>query len=101
MGWGCNRHEVDAGSDNWDAKMGSLLVPDGHSHEKPFNFGRDNQVCPFCWEELEEIFKAFREALFYVTDVAPDLGKAKAVARRALDRAEAVIKNPQDTNCAK
>ena len=44
MGWGCYRHEVDAGSVSWKRQM-DLVTPLG-------TFGRDGEICPFCWEEL-------------------------------------------------
>ena len=50
MGWGCYKHEVDAGSPNWDARMRELC--DLQLGNRPLTWGRDGEVCPFCYEEL-------------------------------------------------
>lgn len=55
MGWGCYKHEFDAGSEEWEARMGPLC--DRKLAERPLTFGRDNQICPACYEELEAKLK--------------------------------------------
>lgn len=57
MGWGCNKHEIDAGSDDWDAALERLC--DRKLLEKK-SFGRDGQICPLCWEEMEDEVRALR-----------------------------------------
>lgn len=52
MGWGCYKHEWDVGSENWKERMDALC--DRKLQETPRTFGRDEQVCPACYEELEQ-----------------------------------------------
>jgi hypothetical protein len=48
MGWGCYKHEMDAGSEMWvDAK--DRVVAQGL---KNGTFGRDDEICPLCYEEM-------------------------------------------------
>lgn len=56
MGWGCYKHEWDAGSENWDKALGELC--DRKLTEKPLTFGRDGQICPACYTELEAALAA-------------------------------------------
>lgn len=61
MGWGCYKHEADAGSESWQKKVtemsnARLSVP---THD----WGRDGEVCPWCWEELEAKLAALLERL--------------------------------------
>ena len=50
MGWGCNRHEVDAGSARWREKLDELV---DREEERGFpTWGRQGEICPFCYEEL-------------------------------------------------
>lgn len=97
MGWGCYRHEVDADTENWNAQIDKLL-PDGASHGKPFNWGRDGQVCPFCWEELEKIQKIYSKAL---SDIINNPEGALLIATHAFEDAEPIDLHPMDTETAK
>lgn len=94
MGWGCYRHEIDAGSENWEAQINKLL-PDGRTHEKPFDWGRDKQVCPFCWEELEKIKNIYQKALGEIQDNPAGAG---LIAQHAFEDAEKVELHPMDTD---
>lgn len=94
MGWGCYRHEVDAESENWNAQIDALL-PDGASHGKPFNFGRDRQVCPFCWEEMEKIQKIYGKAL---VDIVNYPEGARQIATDAFKEVEKIEQCPMDTD---
>lgn len=51
MGWGCYKHEVDAGSEAWGKKLVELC--DLQLKREPRTWGRDSQICPWCHEELE------------------------------------------------
>jgi hypothetical protein len=95
MGWGCYRHEVDAGSEHWQKKIESFLTENRHgNHKKPFTWGRDGQVCPFCWEELEKIKNIYQKALGEIQD-HPE--RAGLVVQHAFEDAEAVELHPQET----
>lgn len=87
MGWGCYRHEIDAESESWNAQIDALL-PDGASHGKPFNWGRDGQVCPFCWAELEKIKTLYEQAL---SDIMSDPGIARRIATETLKKATEIV----------
>lgn len=50
MGWGCYRHECDAGSEKWKQKADALC--DTQLELLPRSWGRDGEICPFCYEEL-------------------------------------------------
>lgn len=76
MGWGCYKHEVDAGSEHWEAEI-KKLIPNERSHGKPFDWGRDGQVCPFCWEELEKIKNIYQKALFEIQE-RPEMARGMA-----------------------
>lgn len=52
MGWGCYKHEMDAGSEAWTEKLDALC--DKKLAEGKPTWGRDGQICPACWEELEK-----------------------------------------------
>jgi len=93
MGWGCYRHEVDCDSDNWKAQIDKLL-PDGASHGKPFNWGRDGQVCPFCWEEQEKIVKIYSTAL---SDILRNPEGAAPIACVAFKDAESISLHPMES----
>lgn len=59
MGWGCYKHECDAGSEKWKAKSAELSAKE---EQKGFpRWGRDEQVCPFCYEEAVEILEWIRD----------------------------------------
>lgn len=97
MGWGCYRHEIDAESDNWKAKI-TALIPDGRSYGKPFDWGRDGQVCPFCWVELEQITNIYQKALGQIQD-HPE--QAETIALHAFEDAEKIELHPLDTDSPK
>jgi len=56
MGWGCYKHEWDAGSDNWMAAIRALCKRK-LKESVPRTWGRDLQICPACYEELESRMK--------------------------------------------
>jgi hypothetical protein len=93
MGWGCYRHEVDAGSENWEKKLKSL-IPNGRSHGKPFDWGRDGQVCPFCWEELEAVNRIYSKALAEINEKPEAAG---LIATQAFEEAEKIELHPVET----
>lgn len=96
MGWGCYRHEIDAGSENWKKKF-ATLIPNGRSHGQPFDWGRDEQVCPFCWEELERMKTIYQKALGEILE-HPE--SAHMIATMAFEEAEAVELHPTETEGA-
>ena len=51
MGWGCYKHEWDAGSSDWMAYIENRC--DERLKQKRKDWGRDGQICPKCWVELE------------------------------------------------
>lgn len=86
MGWGCYKHEVDAGSTAWDAKMGELC--DAKLATSPRTWGRDEAICPFCWDEMEATVERLRAACKLALEKCPfPVGAVKA--KEAL---EAVLK---------
>ena len=46
MGWGCYRHEWDRGSPAWKNKVAEITPEDC------VPWGRDEEVCPACHEEV-------------------------------------------------
>ncbi|SRR5579871_2038573 len=95
MGWGCYRHEVDAGSEHWEKKIESLLTENRRgNHKEPFTWGRNGQVCPFCWEELEKIKNIYQKALGEIQD-HPE--RACLIVQHAFEAAEDVELHPQET----
>ena len=51
MGWGCYKHECDIGSEKSQEKLAELVQ---REEDKGFpSWGRDAQICPFCYEEME------------------------------------------------
>jgi len=52
VGWGCYKHEWDAGSEAWREHLSELCE---RMLEAPgdLTWGRDLEVCPKCWVELE------------------------------------------------
>ena len=52
MGWGCYKHEWDAGSENWSA-YAERLCDERLEKTIRADWGRDGQICPKCYEELE------------------------------------------------
>lgn len=57
MGWGCYLHEVDAGSEAWDKKIAEITPPEYDP------WGRDEAVCPWCYEHLAYLCNAVCTAL--------------------------------------
>jgi DNA repair exonuclease SbcCD ATPase subunit len=55
MGWGCYKHEIDSGSAEWAGAIDKLCKR--KLTEYPQTFGRDGEVCPLCWGELEAELK--------------------------------------------
>ena len=47
MGWGCYKHKMDAGSESWQGVV-KEATPENY-----YPWGRDGEVCPACWMELE------------------------------------------------
>jgi len=62
MGWGCYKHEIDAGSDTWERKMDSLAEKKLEPGDRK-SWGRDGEICPFCWEEMEIEHARYKKAL--------------------------------------
>ena len=52
MGWGCYKHEWDAGSDNWQA-YAKRLCTERLDKTQRADWGRDCEICPKCFEEME------------------------------------------------
>ena len=48
MGWGCYKHEMDAGSEHWKEAVEQACPPPYESWGQ-----RDQEVCPECWIELK------------------------------------------------
>ena len=67
MSWGCYKHEMDRGSDAWQATVAEITPKDC----KPW--GRDGEVCPACHAELLTEVQRLREALIE-HGVCPDCG---------------------------
>ena len=61
MGWGCYKHEMDAGSDAWGAAVRSVC--DRKLAEHPRSFGRNLEVCPLCYEDAEKRIAELEAAL--------------------------------------
>ncbi len=93
MGYGCYRHEVDAGSTHWNSKFDSMLE-NGRAHKEPFTWGRDNQICPFCWDEMSRIRKIYEKALAEIQE-KPEA--ATLIALHAFEEAERIELHPMDT----
>ena len=58
MGWGCYKHEWDAGSEDWAAFMSDLC--DRQLEKTPRTWGRDSAICPKCWVEREALLRELR-----------------------------------------
>lgn len=86
MGWGCYRHEIDADSDNWKKKVQAMLDGKG-CHRQPFTWGRDGQVCPFCFDELERMHKIYSKALI---DIINNPEGAILIATQAFEDCEPI-----------
>ncbi len=96
MGWGCYRHEVDAGSEHWEKQIEKLLTENRRgNHKPPFTWGRNGQVCPFCWEELEKIKNIYQKALGEIQRL-PEA--AQTIALHAFEEVEAVELHPVNTD---
>ncbi len=66
MGWGCYKHGWDAGSEAWRqaaTDLSNRKLEAAERGEEPITFGRDGEVCPSCWIELEGRHKESVEAL--------------------------------------
>ena len=65
MGWGCYKHEIDAGSENWNTQVDKLC-----SHEwdtQPHkSWGRQLEICPFCVEEYRVRIKEAEDLFFKI-----------------------------------
>ena len=87
MGWGCYKHEWDIESENCQEVMSALM--DRKLAEHPLTFGRDNAVCPACWNEIEAERDALRAEL---ATVKAELAEVRS--RRSSDDSEtlAVLK---------
>lgn len=52
MGWGCYKHEIDAGSKDWEKAKDRVMrweLALGN-----VSFGRDNEICPLCFEKMKK-----------------------------------------------
>lgn len=52
MGWGCYKHEWDAGSADWRTAA-ERICNERLEKTARADWGRDGQICPKCYEELE------------------------------------------------
>lgn len=86
MGWGCSKHECDAGADAWKEKMKSLCIKQLDEH--PGTWGRQSFICPWCWEELESVAQ---QAIDMVAGPIP----AEREREELLKKAEAVGITPR------
>lgn len=86
MGWGCYRHEWDAGSDSWQKAANELC--DRKLKETPRTFGRDGQVCPSCWNEAEAELATLRAKLAEAEQASNNDATAYELARLARAQAE-------------
>lgn len=81
MGWGCYKHECDATSEMWKEKVDAL------SNERlkldTGDWGRDGEVCPFCWEEQEAELTSLREKLHWSEKDLEEMKLQFAIASRA------------------
>ncbi len=59
MGWGCYKHEIDAGSFDWNNSAEKLC--ERKLKEEHLTFGRHGEVCPKCYIDLEERLAAAEE----------------------------------------
>ena len=48
MGWGCYRHEMDSGSENWKKASAKVVAQAGNEH-----MARSETICPLCHAEKE------------------------------------------------
>jgi hypothetical protein len=55
VGWGCYKHEMDAGSEQWIEDKEALI--EKKLAQKPKTFGRDGEICPRCFIEIEKALK--------------------------------------------
>lgn len=75
MGWGCYKHEWDAGSEHWTRYL--KVLANQKLRERPHrSWGRDGQICPKCYVELEKENAALRAR------VAELSGDREAVTRK-------------------
>ena len=91
MGWGCYKHEWDAGSENWRAYAVKMCAEhlEKTSHA---DWGRDAQICPKCYEEtiaaheqtLERLRADHRETVEYLRVESAALAAENARLRREL-----------------
>lgn len=83
MGWGCHRHEFDINSEegrSWKTRC----LGDGRIRA----FGRDNEVCPRCFLDVESALLAAQRAMEALAKCIPEDRLADSVP--ALEQAEFV-----------
>ena len=97
MGWGCYKHEADAGSILWQEKLAEI-TPDNC-----YPWGRDGQICPWCHERLTEIETGITFPLADskettvgrvdpVTGIKPDIDLTPVDGKRSISRRHARIR---------
>ena len=57
MGWGCYKHESDAGSESWQKKIADITP------ENCDPWGRDGEICPWCYESTLERMNALENVV--------------------------------------
>ena len=74
MGWGCRKHEMDAGSKAWIESSDKLLAQE---EKKGYpRWGRDVEICPLCYEELSGLLEKSLSLAAELLKDATDLSAA-------------------------
>ena len=69
MGWGCYKHEMDAGSKNW-TKHAEELANEHLKKTGSANWGRDAEICPVCYKEMVD---TIRETIEFMESMRHEL----------------------------
>ena len=107
MGWGCYRHECDAGSEKWKKKIHELSqaqLDGARAKCLPYTWGRDMEICPWCWEERERLILDLMEAIDYQNETirvmsrhlgrfvtVPNVFHSQSLAEAVMDKAKKLI----------
>ena len=109
MGWGCYKHEWDAGSPNWQAYLENLCNERLARDRK--DWGRDSEICPKCYKEMESerdrlkevnagLIETMQELLRLVTEPSRHLPVGKLFAHnRIVGDAERAIAKAEGKSC--
>lgn len=87
MGWGCYKHEMDAGSEIWTEELAKLC--EEKLKENPRTWGRNFSICPLCYIELEKALKDLVEAY---GNIEGHSERCPCLACEAWDRARKILK---------